>query len=83
MLVVAADQKFVEITVVYHSLRGFHHEVDRHNHIKMNLQNFPEYAQRMFVSNYRFIREFTKGVESSWTVNKVNHFMTKTAGVSI
>ncbi|XP_058808337.1 m-AAA protease-interacting protein 1, mitochondrial [Phymastichus coffea] len=74
-----AEQKFVEITVVYHSLRGLRNELDRHDDIKMNIQNYPEYAQRSFVSNYRFIREFTKGVESSWTVNKINHFMTKSA----
>jgi hypothetical protein len=24
---------------------------------------------------YRFIREFTKGVEDSWTINKLNHFL--------
>ena len=26
------------------------------------------------ILNYRFIREYTKGVEDSWTVNAVNHF---------
>ncbi len=26
------------------------------------------------VVNYRFIREFTKGVEDQWTINALNHF---------
>jgi len=27
------------------------------------------------VLNYRFIKDFTKGVEDSWTINALNHFM--------
>lgn len=34
----------------------------------------PEYQDKIFILNYRFIREFTKGVEDSWWVNIVNHF---------
>ncbi len=26
------------------------------------------------VLNYRFIRDFTKGVEPKWTINALNHF---------
>ena len=26
---------------------------------------------------FRFIREFTKGVEDTWTINKLNHFSPK------
>jgi hypothetical protein len=32
------------------------------------------------VSNYRFIRDMTKGVEDQWTVNMVNHFLMTEAG---
>ncbi|KAH9635278.1 hypothetical protein HF086_001934 [Spodoptera exigua] len=34
----------------------------------------PEYQDKIFILNYRFIREFTKGVEDSWWINIVNHF---------
>ena len=27
------------------------------------------------ILNYRFIRDFTKGVDDSWTINALNHFM--------
>ena len=26
------------------------------------------------ILNYRFIKEFTKGVEDSWSINALNHF---------
>lgn len=34
----------------------------------------PEYTEKISICNYRFLREFTKGVESQWVVNVVNHF---------
>ena len=27
------------------------------------------------ILNYRFIKDFTKGVEDSWNINALNHFM--------
>lgn len=41
----------------------------------MNMGAMPEYQRLMFICNYRFIREFTKNIESSWTINMINHFM--------
>merc|ERR1712154_616746 len=32
------------------------------------------------VSNYRFIRDMTKGVEDQWTINVVNHFLLQEVG---
>ncbi|PSN58097.1 hypothetical protein C0J52_06493 [Blattella germanica] len=40
----------------------------------LNMGMLPEYRDKIFICNYRFIREFTKGVEDQWTVNVVNHF---------
>lgn len=34
----------------------------------------PEFRDMICICNYRFIKEFTKGVDSDWTVNIVNHF---------
>lgn len=35
--------------------------------------NVPEFRDSITICIYRFVKEFTKGVESDWTVNLVNH----------
>ncbi|KAJ8679276.1 hypothetical protein QAD02_015063 [Eretmocerus hayati] len=70
-----ADQKFVEITTVYHSLRGLARMRAEDKEPPINMGMLPEYRNLLFVSNYRFIREYTEGVESSWTINMINHLM--------
>ncbi|KAL8618003.1 hypothetical protein ACOMHN_040227 [Nucella lapillus] len=67
------DQRFVEITVVLHGCHNLEDNPpsslsDLYGHMGENPDNF-------YVCNYRFIREFTKGVEDSWTINKLNHFL--------
>lgn len=69
------DQKrFVEVTMVYHSLKGLEAMRARGEEPPLNMGLIPEYRNRISICNYRFIREFTKGVESDWTVNLLNHF---------
>ncbi|CAH1163606.1 unnamed protein product [Phaedon cochleariae] len=69
------DQKrFVEITMVYHSLKGLSTMRSRGDDPPLNMGMMPEYQKNISISNYRFIREFTKGVEGDWTVNLMNHF---------
>jgi hypothetical protein len=69
------DQKrFVEITMVFHALRGLSLMKARGEEPPLNMGMLPEYQNRISICNYRFIREFTKGVESDWTVNLLNHF---------
>lgn len=34
----------------------------------------PEYRGKISICNYRFVKEFTQGNESDWTINVVNHF---------
>lgn len=69
-----AEQRFVEITMVYHTLRGLAEMRSRGEEPPLNMGMMPEYQRRISICNYRFIREFTKGVESEWTINLLNHF---------
>ncbi|KAJ8925992.1 hypothetical protein NQ315_009847 [Exocentrus adspersus] len=68
------QKRFVEIMMVYHSLRGLASMRSRGEEPPLNMGMLPEYQQRIFICNYRFVREFTKGVEGDWTVNLLNHF---------
>lgn len=68
------EKRFVEITMVYHSLKGLAAMRARGEEPPINMGMMPEYQKLIAVSNYRFIREYTKGIESDWTVNLLNHF---------
>ncbi|XP_075986196.1 m-AAA protease-interacting protein 1, mitochondrial-like [Anticarsia gemmatalis] len=73
-----SDKRWVEITMCYHVLRGLKHMKDSGDLPPISLGVQPEYQDKIFILNYRFIREFTKGVEDSWWVNIVNHFQPHT-----
>ncbi|CAH1954992.1 unnamed protein product [Acanthoscelides obtectus] len=68
------QKRFVEITMVYHTLKGLDSMRSKGEEPPVNMGMLPEYQQKISISNYRFIREFTKGVEDSWTINLLNHF---------
>ncbi|CAG9862035.1 unnamed protein product [Phyllotreta striolata] len=68
------QKRFVEITMVYHTLKGLSSMRSRGEEPPMSLGMMPEYQKRISICNYRFIREFTKGVNDEWTVNLLNHF---------
>lgn len=69
------DQKrFVEITMVYHALRGLAQMKLRGEEPPVNMGVLPEFRDKICICNYRFVREYTKGIESDWTVNLLNHF---------
>lgn len=70
----STQKRFVEITMVYHTLKGLAAMRSRGEEPPLNMGMLPEYQNRISICNYRFIREFTKGVESEWTVNSLNHF---------
>ncbi|XP_022248651.1 m-AAA protease-interacting protein 1, mitochondrial-like isoform X3 [Limulus polyphemus] len=76
MLEDGSQQRFVEVTVVYHCLRDFD-EIKKED---PSLQTINQYKDRIFVCNYRFIREYTKGVESDWIINRLNHFKPSNLG---
>ncbi|KAI8423647.1 hypothetical protein MSG28_012701 [Choristoneura fumiferana] len=69
-----SDKRWVEITMCYHVLRGLKQMQETGDLPPVTLGVQPEYQDKIFILNYRFIREFTKGVEDSWWVNIVNHF---------
>ncbi|XP_058449854.1 m-AAA protease-interacting protein 1, mitochondrial [Malaya genurostris] len=69
-----SQKRFVEITMVFHVLKGLKGMVERGEAIPLNIGVMPEFRDKISICNYRFIKEFTKGVDSDWTVNIVNHF---------
>lgn len=66
--------RFVEITMCYHALSGLHELQEQGISPPINMGMMPEYREKIYILNYRFIREFTKGVQDDWTVNAINHF---------
>lgn len=70
----ASQKRFVEITMVYHVLKGLATSRAQGNEPPLNLGLLPEYQDKISICNYRYIKEFTKGVESDWTINLLNHY---------
>ncbi|RWS23387.1 hypothetical protein B4U80_09799, partial [Leptotrombidium deliense] len=73
-----AGKRFVEITVVYWCNPLFA-ELEKKMLMSEKPPNFNDFVnekmqEEVTVCNYRFIREYTKGVESDWIVNQLNHF---------
>lgn len=68
------QKRFVEITMVFHVLKGFRELQKQGEVLPWNMGGIPEYENKVFICNYRFIKEFTVGSETDWTVNVVNHF---------
>ena len=64
-----AMSKEAEEAMTEHSM-----EVLRPNETFSKMKEVLEDTGGSTILNYRFIREYTKGVEDSWTVNAVNHF---------
>lgn len=74
------SKKIVEITTVYFVLKGlekFQKEI-RDDQIPNFVGKNPEYRKYCYVLNYRFTRDYTEGVESSWIINKLNHVSSET-----
>lgn len=73
-----SNKRWVEITMCYHVLRGLKQMQETGALPPISLGAQPEFQDKIFILNYRFIREFTKDVEDSWWVNIVNHFQPQT-----
>lgn len=71
---VKPQKRYVEITMVYHVLKGLKELQDSENPPPLNMASMPEYRKQITICNYRFIKEYTQGNESDWTINIVNHF---------
>ncbi|KFM74254.1 hypothetical protein X975_19857, partial [Stegodyphus mimosarum] len=62
------QRRFAEITVVYHCMNDF-------EELKSQGKALTEDAKEdIKICNYRFIREYTKGVQSDWIINRLGHF---------
>ncbi|KAH8283585.1 hypothetical protein KR018_008300 [Drosophila ironensis] len=68
------QKRFVEVTMVFHVMRGLSEMRERGEEIPWNMGTLPEYQDKVFICNYRFIKEFTAGQQSDWTINVANHF---------
>ncbi|XP_045136619.1 m-AAA protease-interacting protein 1, mitochondrial-like [Portunus trituberculatus] len=68
------ERIFVEITMCYHIFRGFQEYVNSPSASEGGLRAVYDNHERISIANYRFIREFTKGVVDDWTISLANHF---------
>lgn len=75
------QQRFVEITMCYHAIYGLNKLRNTKNFEDNFQQTFQskQVENKVFIINFRFIKEFTKGVSSSWTINALNYFKPITA----
>jgi len=71
------QKRYVEITVVFHVLRGFA-EMQKSNE-RLSIGEFTKDEEnkfRVMVCNYRFFRDFTAGCKDpTWIINMVNQFL--------
>ena len=65
--------RHVEITWVGHSFPNYSEVVERSLN-PLEIKNFMDQQGGPMILNYRFIKDFTKGVEDSWSINALNHF---------
>lgn len=65
------NTRHVEITYTAHYIP----EKDAATNEEM--QDFSDFQRSILVLTYRFIRNYTKGVEDSWTINALNHVSMK------
>jgi len=74
--------RHVEITFVCHSHPVFSEAMEDNERFKNYAEIKAEIDNRggPVVSNYRFIRDMTKGVDDQWTINVVNHFLLQEVG---
>ena len=70
-----AQVRHVEITYVFHVLRGMSKDQDLSNKTFKEFIAAEETKRRVMVCNYRFFRDFTEGKDPKWIVNMVNHFL--------
>jgi len=68
--------RYVEITVVFHILRGFLEKSKESQNFSIRHFINSEDRNNVMVCNYRFFRDFTKGVQNpTWIINMMNHFL--------
>lgn len=70
--------RHVEITVVFHILRGFAEQAK----VRGDAKTFQDFIKaddtkyNVMICNYRFFKDFTEGAKNpTWIINLVNHFL--------
>ncbi|XP_063971883.1 uncharacterized protein LOC135159771 [Diachasmimorpha longicaudata] len=66
---------YAEILVVYYSLRGLKELIEKNINPPLQMGLMPEYRDKIFLLNYRFIKDFTNGTDEPWIVNLCNQVM--------
>jgi len=73
------NQRFVEIMVILHGVQDYHKwktpSEGMFDSTEQKQQHAEDFSSRSYICNYRFRREFTKGVDDQWTINQANHRM--------
>lgn len=64
----------VECTWVGHACKNYLHLIDQTNGNPMELKKQIDLLGGPTILNFRFIRDYSKNVEDSWTVNALNYF---------
>lgn len=67
-----ASQFFVEIMVIVHACTDMK-RMEFKDILVTTKESFRRLENSYSVANYRFIKEFTKGVEDDWTINYILH----------
>ena len=64
----------VEITWVGHSFPDYSGVLEKFKN-PLEIKNYMDQQGGPMILNYRFIKDFTKGVEDTWSINALNHFL--------
>lgn len=66
--------RHVECTWVGHTFPNYQSVMEECGGDPRKIKEYLSERGGPIILNYRFIRDYTKGVEDSWTINAVNHF---------
>ncbi|XP_015122736.1 uncharacterized protein LOC107045115 [Diachasma alloeum] len=66
---------YAEILMVYYSLRGLAEMREKNINPPLQMGLMPEYRDKIFLANYRFIKDYTNGNDEPWIVNLCNEVM--------
>ncbi|KAK0090648.1 hypothetical protein PV325_009391 [Microctonus aethiopoides] len=69
------EKTFAEISMVYYSLRGLRELREQNIVPPLEMGLMPEYQDKIFLSNYKFRRDYTNGNTEPWIVSMCNQMM--------
>ncbi|XP_011304871.1 uncharacterized protein [Fopius arisanus] len=68
-------KSFAEIFVVFYSLRGLKQLREKNINPPLKMGLMPEYRDKIFVANYKFVKDYTNGIDAPWIINLCNQVM--------